>query len=395
MRHILPAILSLVLFAACTVATPAPPPTPIPTPLPSTPTPLPPPTPTPASEWGVAFAILAPVIVEAEGSIEGNLPSSLYLIRSDGSGLTRLTGEIEYITDLTASPDGRYLLFSAIREDTTGDGFLGRGDLAHLYYVDVQSGEIYTLTSGVEFTEWWGGSWSPDGGHIAFAAQEANARSEFKIEAPYHYHLCVTNRDSTGRKCLLERDSVIWNVAWSPSGEQILFEQGGAIWLVRPDGSGLFKLADTPVKRPFTAQPVWSPNGKRIAFAAPGVGEETDIFIINADGSGLLNLTQHPAEDFHPTWSPDGRYVAFVTARQGRWDIYVVENNGSALVPLFSSPAAGAYRPIWSPDGSQIAFVAKSGWWDQLFVVNWLDGSSRWLGDYIWDRPAWVLVPVR
>jgi len=120
MRYIL-VILSLVLLTACTTATVTP--TSIltrPPPTRASLTLLPTPTLTPTPEWGIAFAVLSPEIVEAEGSMEGNLPSSLYLIRQDGSGLMQLTGEIEYITNLTASSDGRYLLFSARREDTTG-----------------------------------------------------------------------------------------------------------------------------------------------------------------------------------------------------------------------------------------------------------------------------------
>ncbi|MDW8069715.1 MAG: hypothetical protein RML46_12490 [Anaerolineae bacterium] len=402
MRYILLIMLSLSLLTACTTVANTP--TSIPTQplLTCTPmlTSLPTPIPTPMPEWGVAFAVLNPEMVGEP--IEGNRTLSLHLIRRDGSGLTPLTGGIEYVTDLTASPDGRYLLFSARREDTSGNHFADRGDLAHLYIVDVQSGEVFTLTSGIEYTEWQGGSWSPDGERIAFAAREANVRSDFEIEG-FHYHLSIINRDGTDRRSLLEREGIIWNVAWSPAGEWILFEQNGAIWLIHPDGSGLVKLADTPIEyhwRPYTAQPAWSPDGRRIAFVAPGVGRENnaDIFVVNADGSGLFNLTEHPAEDLQPTWSPDGQHIAFVTTRQGHWGIYAITVDGNDLTSIFYSPDIGAYLPTWSPDGSQIAFVVgNSGIWkEQLFIVDWPGSSPRQLSkEYIGDRPVWVLMPAR
>ena len=271
--------------------------------------------------------------------------------------------------------------------------------MAHLYFVDVQSREVFTLTSGIEFTEWHGGSWSPDGERIAFAAQEANVRSEFDIEG-FHYYLCVINRDGTGKRCLLEQDGIIWTVAWSPTGEQIAFEQNGAVWVVNPDGSDLVRVADTPIEyhlRPYTAQPAWSPDGQRIAFVAPGVGGENnaDIFVVNADGSDLLNLTKHPAEDIQIAWSPDGRYIAFRRGELGIWTIYITQADGSVCREVFHNRDWRARDPTWSPDGSQIALVGSKAWDEHLFIVN-LTGDTRLLSEeYIRDRPAWVLMPTQ
>jgi len=336
----------------------------------------------------------------------------LHLIRHDGSGLTPLTGEIEHINNLTASPDGRYLLFIAIREDTCPDGGVGYFDLFHLYRLDVQSGEIFTLTGGTTTTE-WSAAWSPDGQQIAFVSSEVNVPCSpsppcyeegcTPMVTEYHTYLYVMNRDGTSKRRLIPQEGKIEAVAWSPTGEQILFTQYGALWVINPDGSGLFKVADALTEyrgRPYAAQPAWSPDGHRIAFVAPGIGPEhyPDIFVINADGSGLFNLTSDPAEDYQPVWSPDGRHIAFVTTRIGYQSIYTINIDGSNVTQIFHSSTEGAYHPTWSPNGLHIAFVVGSSalWKERLFLADLASGLSHQLGqDCVGDHPAWVLIPSR
>ena len=391
-----------VLFTACA---PAAPPTPALTPTQPPPPPVPTLTPTPAPEWGIAFAALMPEAVEMPGP---DKPMRLYRIRPDGSGLTPLTDYMEHLSGLTSSPDGRYLLFSARREVTCGPyGPAGYFDLPHLYRVDVASGEVFTLTSGTTTAEGLA-TWSPDGEQIAFVSSEVNIPCSpappcyeedcTPVAVEYHTHLYVMDRDGRERRRLTAEEGEIKSVAWSPTGEWIAFEQHSAVWVVRPDGSEQRKVADVPIEyhwRPYVAQPVWSPDGRRIAFAAPGVGEErnADIFIINVDGSGLLNLTRHPAEDFQPAWSPDGQYIAFISRRGEKWgSVYITDLDGFTSREIFSDYAAD---PAWSPSSSQIVFtVSKGVWKNYLFLVDLTSGLLTQLGqEPMDDRPVWVLMP--
>ncbi len=103
--------------------------------------------------------------------------------------------------------------------------------------------------------------------------------------------------------------------------------------------------------------PAWSPDGRKLAFVSERDGN-SEIYVMNADGSAQENLTEQPASDSHPSWSPNGRKLAFVSRRDGNSEIYVMNADGSGLRNLTRTPSADR-DPAWSPDGRAIAFVQE------------------------------------
>src|SRR5205807_22645 len=104
------------------------------------------------------------------------------------------------------------------------------------------------------------------------------------------------------------------------------------------------------------------PNGSKIAFESDRTGN-TDVWAMNADGTGQVDLTNNPASDGGPSWSPDGTQIAFATDRNGDGDIYKMNANGSSPVDL-STYLGGRlgnaeHSPAWSPDGTRIAEVIE------------------------------------
>ena len=108
--------------------------------------------------------------------------------------------------------------------------------------------------------------------------------------------------------------------------------------------------------------PVFSPDGKRIAFAATAEGAASqDIYVINMDGTNLRRITTHPDIDTTPTWSPSGTQIAFTSNRTGRPQIYIMNADGGGTQRL-DIPDAEADRATWAPSPhNEIAYTARTG----------------------------------
>lgn len=129
-----------------------------------------------------------------------------------------------------------------------------------------------------------------------------------------------------------------------------------------------------------------TPTGGRIVFASDRDGN-AEIYLMNADGSGVTRLTNDPATDYMPALSPDGSKIAFTSDRSGELEIYIMNSNGTGAT-LVGNRSGYNYAPAWSPDGSKIAYVSSEFGYREIFVMN-ADGSNQVALALNGDRPAW------
>lgn len=171
------------------------------------------------------------------------------------------------------------------------------------------------------------------------------------------------------------------DVGWSPDGMRLIFSAGRFtanwegdldLYLIDPDGSHLVQLIEND------ESDVWgsfSPSGDQIVFNTR-ISGNADLYLIASDGSGLTALTNDPADDAVPTWSPDGSKIAFMSSRTGNSQIHIMNADGS-MVQNVSNNEHRDEHPRWSPDGSRIAFHSgRDGADDTIYLMN-ADGSEQ------------------
>jgi Tol biopolymer transport system component len=137
------------------------------------------------------------------------------------------------------------------------------------------------------------------------------------------------------------------------------------IFVVNADGSEPVNVTNDPASDLTAA---WSPDGSKIAFASDRDGD-LEVYVMNADGSDVVQLTDNDALDCCARWSPDGTRLVFHSNRTENLDIFVMEADGSDVVALTDGPAFDAY-PDWSPDGTRIVFESDRAGDSQLFAMN-------------------------
>jgi Tol biopolymer transport system component len=155
---------------------------------------------------------------------------------------------------------------------------------------------------------------------------------------------------------------------------RIAFDNHEDVWVINADGTDLIRLTESPG---FDFDPSWSPDGTRIAFRSERSGHE-EIWVMNADGSDQRRL----ADGLSPAWSPDGSKIAYsspgtILCPPGRGlectGLSIMNANGSGAHRVPN--ADGGEYPTWSPDGKRIAFNSNLTGDHVMYIVD-ADGSN-------------------
>jgi len=170
----------------------------------------------------------------------------------------------------------------------------------------------------------------------------------------------------------------------SPNGEWVIFaNSGNGLWLMKPNGKNPHAITNKD-----DIDPTWSPDGSMIAFASSRVGAR-QLFVMNADGSNVQQVTDLNNMGGRSTWSPDGTRLAFYRGSAGDHDIYIINVDGTGLERL--TDGGDNLGPSWSPDGNWIAFTSFRDGNNEIYIIH-PDGTgvTRLTSSLISDwQPRW------
>ncbi len=184
--------------------------------------------------------------------------------------------------------------------------------------------------------------------------------------------------------------------AWSPDGTRLVLavENGGSgdpywarhIWVIEANGSNMAQLTSGPG---WDNSPSWSPDGNQIVFARVFEGDRY-IVTIDVDGSNETPLTAGSTEERSPAWSPDGANIGYVTEHG---QLALMAPDGSNRREIVANHAVGGLRGgmSWSPDSSQIAYTRDLGECTAIVLIN-ADGTDERRITYLpgdIGQPAW------
>jgi TolB protein len=147
-----------------------------------------------------------------------------------------------------------------------------------------------------------------------------------------------------------------------PGGPEALVVYEGAragavnVYTINVDTGEAVQLTDGGS---FDGNPSWSPDRERIIYVSRGDGTVTDVFVMNADGSDPVRITDTPdIHEWSPRFSPDGARIAYTLNDGDEWYLGVRDADGSNPRRI-AGPYAFAEFPAWSPDGEEIWFSAR------------------------------------
>ena len=193
---------------------------------------------------------------------------------------------------------------------------------------------------------------------VALSAQEVIA---FESQRDGNPEVYVTNVDGTNQRRLTFNSAFDGEPAFSPTGEKIAFtsyrDGNSEIYIMSADGSLQTNLTNHPA---FDGQPAFSPDGQKIAFASDRDGHP-GIWVMNVDGSKPIELAGG-AGGSEPAFNVWGTQIVFKGAGSGGADsdIWVMDADGSNANDVSQDPRADESEPSFSPDGTKIVFTKTS-----------------------------------
>ena len=239
--------------------------------------------------------------------------------------------------DPSPSPDGKRMVYITVI-----------GDREQLFVAGIDGSHPVQITRDDFHHE--DPAWSPDGTKIAFVSMKDGGER-------------IAMMDPDGSHVELVTPATVRAIhpSWSPDSARIAYCTDDDLKPPKKNESEIYTVDRKTrqitrlISGGTNTYPAFSPDGKKLAFRRMLGALDSEVFIANADGSDIRNLTNHPAFDGWPAWSPDGSRIAFASNRRANYQIFTMKPDGSD-VALVANTEGRATAPVWSRDGASIYF---------------------------------------
>ena len=228
----------------------------------------------------------------------------------------------------------------------------------------------------------------PDGVHVGYDEYSP-------VETVYGFSDLREYDLRTGQYRQLTQAARAREPAYSPDGQTLAYAQSdlGTSWLMAmPARGGQGRVLYRGARFSQVYTPVWSPDGKEIAFSVWEDGGYRDIVVLEVASGKLRRITHDRALDLDPAYSPDGRYLLFASDRTGIYNLYALERATGTLWQV-SNVLGGAFQPRVSPDGRRLAYQSFGADGYDIHLMRFAPAEFKRALPYVNTRPDPPRIP--
>lgn len=265
----------------------------------------------------------------------------LFSVTPNGKRTTQLTKTDLIEVSPAVSPDGTRIAFVGLRSPNAK---------ANIYVMSIKGGNV---SRPIQLTDKGGKqpAWSPDGEKIVYTS--------FGDSGFYQRLWVMRASDGSDKTLVTNVNAFHYSPAWSPAGDRIAYTRSNRssddsiqvdVFVVDQNGENERPLTNDSATE---ADVNWSADGSRIAFQrseGSGFNSTTELWVIEADGRRLTQLTKNQVEDSEPAFSPNGRRIVFVSVRNGKRGLFSMRPRYGAEVRRLTGSTTESESPDWSVD---------------------------------------------
>ena len=259
----------------------------------------------------------------------------IFIMNSDGSNPRRLTEDNRIEMAASFSPDGKSIAYFSRSTDKP---------VVDLRITEIETGNSVSVAANGDEKGPTAPRWSADGGKLAFLAKDGR-----------YNDIWVVNRNGENARAISKEFNKNGKAdpEFSVDGESVIYvaDMRGSMHLLTTDITTGKTRDLTLDSKAVNHGPRWSPDGKMIAFASTRddkFNAASDIFVMNADGTQVRNLSKNPHEDYHPQWSADGKSIVFTSLRTGTAQVFAVDIGAETTRRLMTNTSHDMdHTPRW------------------------------------------------